>query len=110
MRHFRSPGNVVDCPERVRCRADGQQPRPLIELLRQVVPVQLTGFAIHAGDPNFYTAFPLQSLPWSDIAMVVEFGDHDFVSGLILAAESSTQMKGETGHVGAEDHFVRRTI
>ena len=72
-------GHVVDRAQGVRCRPNGHQFGPYVDLLLEIVPIERAVFDIHAHDAERATTFASQRLPRTHIRVVVQLGDNDLV-------------------------------
>ena len=65
------PGGSLDVVDRAQCvrgRTDGDQFRPRIHLLFEVVPIQLTGWYVHLYDAQRAAALEGERLPGPTLA------------------------------------------
>src|SRR3984957_7957159 len=58
----------------------------------------------------YHDADVFKSAPRSDVAVVVQRGDHNLVARFQVAANSAGESKSKRRHVGAEKYFVGRAI
>src|ERR1700680_3711792 len=55
-------------------------------------------------------AFFFERAPRSDVGVMVERGDYNFVSGVHLATDGPGECEGDGGHVLAKTYFIGRAI
>src|SRR5260370_42087697 len=76
----------------------------------EVVPIKLTCFGIHLRDVQGYPALNHQRLPGRNVSVVLELGDHDFISRAKLTTQSSRQMIDHCRRVWTEHDSISRRI
>src|SRR3954471_8106911 len=105
MRRLNCPTVIVNRAERVASRTESYDLRFLRYQPLKVWPVQLSRFGIHLRNPQGYSAFDNQGLPWGDVGVVFEFSDDDLITSLHVSAERSRQLVNHRSRIGAEDDF-----
>src|ERR1700757_3109299 len=99
----------IDSTNGVRGVSGSDEFRPWRDLAAKIIHVECAVcFAdVHLAyyDPNLF-----KRTPRSHIAVVIQSGDYDLVARFQVAADSARERKSKRRHVGAEKHFVGRTI
>ena len=101
------PGNVVDRPQGIGGRADGQYlGSMLVQAAIQIIPVELTGLGNHPGLADGDSPLPLECSPRVDVGVVVQLGHDDRVALSQPSANRPADAKRQRGHVRTEDDLV----
>jgi hypothetical protein len=107
VRELGDRGHVVDRPDRVRRPWEGDHPRPLGELCREIVEVERAVVAdVDEAHDEALVARELE--PRRDVPVVVEARHDDLVALAELARGRSGEREVERRHAPAEDRLVRR--
>ena len=102
----RGKGDVVDRPESVRRRPDGEDSGPVLDLPFGGRPSRAGRPRDHPDDPDRHSSFRRHCSPGVNIRVVVEFGHHDLVAGPDSPAERPGQVEGQARHVVTERDLI----
>ena len=81
VRQFNRAAKIVHRSQRITTGAERNHLCLLRDQPLEIVPIQLARFRIHLRDSQRDAAFDLERLPGSDVRVMLQFGDHDFVAG-----------------------------
>src|SRR5882762_10006637 len=110
MSHFNRATIIIHRTQRVASRTERYDLSPFADQTLEVAPINLARFGIHLRNVQVYAALNYQRLPGCNISVVLEFGDHDFVSRTKLTTERARQMIDHRRGIRAEHNFISGSI
>ncbi len=103
-------GQIVDGPERVRRRAEGEEARARPDGALEISRVERPRLGPHRDEAHRHAALSLEGPPGVDVGVMVELRHDDLVPGSPPAAEGPREMERERRHVRAESDLVGRSL
>src|SRR5262249_9822747 len=86
--------------------ADGDEFCLRADFLFEVLPIERAGVGVHFYGAKGAASLFGERLPGTDVCVVVELGNDNFVVGSELASESAGDVKGERSCIRAEGDFM----